>query len=148
MCVCVCVSFLVAALHHCTCSLGCKHERERERQRGDACRNARQEEASYLIECDKRFRLELIDVSLVKDGPAVADDDRNRLIFSWNKTHFVGKLPPRLKPMICLFRLKKWGSKYASYSVAFEWLLKKKSADPEYYTTNAPVVFFNIYRFF
>lgn len=71
LCVCVCLAFLVAALHHCTCSLGCKHER------GDACEKARQEEAPYLIESDKRFRLELIDVSLVKDR---TNDDRKWLI--------------------------------------------------------------------
>lgn len=57
-----CGAVLVAALHHCTCSLGCK------RERGDACENARQEEASHLIESDTRFQLESIDVNSVKDG--------------------------------------------------------------------------------
>lgn len=52
---------LVAALRHCTCSLDCKCER------GDACEKARQEEASDVTERDKRFRLKLIDVNLVKD---------------------------------------------------------------------------------
>ncbi|KAL7390674.1 hypothetical protein ABVT39_025587 [Epinephelus coioides] len=48
-------------------------------------KKARQEEASYLIESDKRFRLELIDVSLVKDRATVTNDDRN-----WPICTFVG----------------------------------------------------------
>lgn len=74
----MCVSCL-AALHHCTCSLGCKHERR------DECEKARQEEASYLIESNIRFQFELIDFSLVTDRAPATNDDRNGLI-NLNKT--------------------------------------------------------------
>lgn len=60
---------------------GCKREE-------DACEKVRQEEALYLTDSDKRLQLELLDVSLVKDGARVTNNDRSRLIFTELTIHF------------------------------------------------------------
>lgn len=56
----------------------------------------------HIIDSDKRFQLQLIDVSLVRDRATVKNDDRNRLNCTLNKLHFAGKFQSKLRAMNCI----------------------------------------------